>query len=338
LAALALCIGLIAFAWKQLDDNMGKIAKDLHLGKTRDDVKTKQDDLVRNSPPWIGFASQFWYRLSGDGDGGDGVHHNNVRRFWRIYIYQGHWTGRLFRVAAVVVFMIVFWWMLTSIFGVPRPPARGDLSVRAYQTVTILLFLATLFLIFFVADSTLLCWRMVKALRAETTIWPAKTLKEVGERLALEKSDLDDWIDLVFVSKRTKCINTLIYYPFVILALFVASRSPLFANYAPSIPVLIATGLGVLVVIGCAVALHWSAEASRDQARRRLNEKIVAARKSEDGGRAGQLEMLLRRVEELRDGAFSPFSQQPLVRALLLPLGSLGGTALLGYLLLPGMP
>jgi hypothetical protein len=179
---------------------------------------------------------------------------------------------------------------------------------------------------------------MVKALRAETTFWPTRTLKEIGGRLALGKSDLDDWIDLVFVSKRTKCINTLIYYPFVILALFVASRSPLFANYAPSMPDLIVTGLGVLVVIGCAVALHRSAEASRDQARRRLNEKIVAARKSEDSGRAGQLEMLLRRVEELRDGAFSPFSQQPLVRALLLPLGSLGGTALLGYLLLPGMP
>ena len=49
-----------------------------------------------------------------------------------------------------------------------------------------------------------------------------------------------------------------------------------------------------------------------------------------------QLELLLRRIEELREGAFSPFSQQPVVRAMLLPLGSLGGTALLGYLLGPG--
>jgi hypothetical protein len=45
---------------------------------------------------------------------------------------------------------------------------------------------------------------------------------------------------------------------------------------------------------------------------------------------------LLRRVDELREGAFSPFSQQPMVRAMLLPLGSLGGTALLQYLFLPG--
>jgi hypothetical protein len=94
----------------------------------------------------------------------------------------------------------------------------------------------------------------------------------------------------------------------------------------------------VLMVCACAVALRWSAEASRAKARRRLNDQIVAARKLKDGGRlAGQLEMLLHRVEELRDGAFSPFSQQPLVRGLLLPLGSLGGTALLEYLLLPGL-
>jgi hypothetical protein len=43
------------------------------------------------------------------------------------------------------------------------------------------------------------------------------------------------------------------------------------------------------------------------------------------------------RIEELREGAFSPFSQQPVVRAMLLPLGGLGGTALLNYLLVPGL-
>jgi hypothetical protein len=81
------------------------------------------------------------------------------------------------------------------------------------------------------------------------------------------------------------------------------------------------------------VALNWSAEASRAKARQRLSDEIVKARDSKDEGRlASQLETMLRRVEELRDGAFSPFSQQPVVRAILLPLGSFGGTQLLEYL------
>lgn len=93
----------------------------------------------------------------------------------------------------------------------------------------------------------------------------------------------------------------------------------------------------VVIVTACAVWLRWTVEDSRAKARRRLNQQIILARNLDDGGhRAGQLEILLRRVEELREGAFSPFSQQPMVRAMLLPLGSLGGTALLEYLLLPG--
>jgi hypothetical protein len=46
---------------------------------------------------------------------------------------------------------------------------------------------------------------------------------------------------------------------------------------------------------------------------------------------------LLARIEELRDGTFTPLSQQPLVRAMLLPIGNFSGTALLEYLLLPGL-
>ena len=50
-----------------------------------------------------------------------------------------------------------------------------------------------------------------------------------------------------------------------------------------------------------------------------------------------QLELLLARIEELCDGTFTPLSQQPLVRAMLLPIGNFSGTALLEYLLLPGL-
>ena len=215
-------------------------------------------------------------------------------------------------------------------------PARGDVSWRAYILVTITLALATWFLIFSVADTTLLTWRVVKGFRTEAGIWPEKTLQQFSRRLGLPKDIVDDWIDLVFVSKRTKCITTFIYYPFLIIALLVFSRSRLFANYGVNVPDIITMAIAVFIVSGCAVALRLSAEALRAKARRRLNDRIMEAKKSADGERlAGQMELMLRRVEELRDGAFSPFSQQPLVRAMLLPLGSFGGTALLEYLILP---
>jgi hypothetical protein len=101
---------------------------------------------------------------------------------------------------------------------------------------------------------------------------------------------------------------------------------------------MVTIGTGVLVVTTCVVALRSSAEALRAKARRRISDALSAARKAKDGGRlAGQLELLLARVEELRDGALTPLSQLALVRAMLLPIGSFGGTALLEYLLLPGL-
>ena len=93
----------------------------------------------------------------------------------------------------------------------------------------------------------------------------------------------------------------------------------------------------MLIVTASAILLRRSAEAARETARRKLRDQIAEARSLPDGGQfASQLELLLRRVEDLREGAFSPYSQQPVVRAMLLPLGSLGGTALLEYLLVPG--
>ena len=43
------------------------------------------------------------------------------------------------------------------------------------------------------------------------------------------------------------------------------------------------------------------------------------------------------RVDQLKEGAFSPFSQQPLVRAVLLPLGTFGWKVLIENGMLPGL-
>jgi hypothetical protein len=341
LLTLVLCVVLTFHGYLMLNNNIEKIAKDLNLVGTRQRIKSEQDRILHRSQPWIWFTSQFWFRLPADDDS---IHQTSeplpqeILRFWRTYIFQGYWVARFFRVLAATTAMALLWLLLFFVFGVPPIPARGGVSRWTYVLVTAAVGVATLFLISFVADSTLLTWRVVKALRAETSIWPAVTRREFGVRLGLPPEALDDWIDLLFVSKRTKCYTTLIYFPFLIIALLIVSQSRLFANYGVNIPNLVTIVTGVLIVSACAVALRWSAEASRAKARRRIGDALMVARKAKDGGRlAGQLELLLVRVEELRDGAFTPFSQQPLVRALLLPIGSFGGTALLEYLLVPGL-
>ena len=63
------------------------------------------------------------------------------------------------------------------------------------------------------------------------------------------------WIDLDFVAKRTRCISSLIYYPFILIALVILTRSTVFANYTPNLKILVFQGTCLTIVFGCAVAL-----------------------------------------------------------------------------------
>ena len=49
------------------------------------------------------------------------------------------------------------------------------------------------------------------------------------------------------------------------------------------------------------------------------------------GDRSGveQLEMIIQKIKQMDEGAFAPFSQQPVLRAILIPFGSYGGVMLL---------
>jgi hypothetical protein len=187
--------------------------------------------------------------------------------------------------------------------------------------------------------------RNINKLR-RATVWPTGTTEHFGELLRLQDGAVHNWIDLEFVAKHTRCIGWLIYYPFVLIAMLIMSRSTVFANYAPSLTIYIALGISLSIVFGSAVMLCWAARAAQETARETLTDGIIFAKGNctkeiQVGGDATQpnlgersrcaeqLETLLSRIDQLKDGAFSPFTQQPLVRAVLLPLGSFGWTALI---------
>ena len=184
--------------------------------------------------------------------------------------------------------------------------------------------MAMMYLVF---DATLLCLRFVKELCRSSTEWPAETKTQFENRLGLDHQIIGKWIDLDFVAKRTRCISSLIYYPFILIALVILTRSTVFANYTPNLKILVFQGTCLTIVFGCAVALCLAAQSMRSAAKQKLMDGIISAKGprpkdlGEGGSTAGQLETLLIRIDDLREGAFSPLSQQPLVRALLLPAG-----------------
>lgn len=255
----------------------------------------------------------------------------NVEAAWRTYVGRERIWPRCVRAALCTALMIVFVrYVLSPIFGMPMYSARGVRAIDFSFWTTYIDVLLMLFLTFFVFDATLSCLLFVSKLRRAQSLWPQATLAVYDGRLRLQTKLVHDWIDLDFVAKRTKCIGSLIYFPFVLIALAIVSRSTIFANYAPSLTILISQAISLTLVFSCAIMLWWVARATRDLAKQNLTEGIIRAKDAESNPRlAEQLETLLAQVAQLNRGAFGPLSQQPLVKALLFPLSSAGWVALI---------
>jgi len=189
-----------------------------------------------------------------------------------------------------------------------------------------------LFLIYFVVDATLLCVFFVRGLRLHRANWPDRTLQLFQVRTGVPKEYLNDYISLEFIARRTRTVGALIYYPFIVLSLLVLARSAFFDDWfaPPSVIALAVLSFGI--VLSCAFALRRTAEASRAQALANLSDALLRTKGSGNGALEKQLDALRDRVERLSDGAFAPYTQQPLLKAVLLPLLTLGGSSLFDYM------
>jgi hypothetical protein len=77
------------------------------------------------------------------------------------------------------------------------------------------------------------------------------------------------------VRLRTDCINKFISYPFIVIALLLLSRSALFGNYGPDAPILIVTGISLMVAFIIAWLLPPAAEKAREYARGDIARAII---------------------------------------------------------------
>lgn len=329
---LALC--LVFDAWCELQRNLRK----LHDRFFKCARKTPDSDIPAEALKPSEDVGRFWnvvsYRLPQPTDSNDKV---QVDKIWEAYVAKSALAPVAVRIGFFIILMFTLFLSLTLIFERPNVPSRGELG-ELYHFVTPPVVTLTLVLVFLVFDSTLLCLLFVDALRKHKTVWPANTHRIFRDKLAFEDPLLDEWLDLDFLALRTKCISKLIYFPFAIFALLIISRSTAFADFALSPPIIATQIVGFTIVFGCAMALCFSAEKARETVKTRLTKRLVAV-KGADGSdkKVSQLETLLKLVDGLRQGSFVPLSQQPPIRALLLPIGGLGWTALLDYRLLPGL-
>jgi len=342
LAALLLSVYFVVQASVSLRSNIDRIAYAFHLGPTRRRLNAVLGARERQLTWWSRLLSMFevrFYRGVARASGTGTAMTPNAENFWMHYIVQSRSSARVLRTLACVVVMVLVFALFWNALGEASiPPRRGDLSFSMHILSTLPTVLAIQFLIYFVADATVLSVHFVRGLRMHATNWPEATLAAFHARLGVPIQYLNDWIDLEFIARRTRCVSALIYYPFIVLSLMILARSSFFDDWYAPVALHVVTAVSFGVVLACAFALRRSAEASRRQTVTRLRDAIVHAKGEPGGGAlASRLEALRDRAERLREGAFAPYSQQPLLRALLLPLLTFGGSSLFDYLSLANL-
>jgi len=272
-----------------------------------------------------------------------------VEVMWQRHIVQNRLGARLVRTAACVAVTLLLSAIVVLAFHEPRyVPQRGLFALRVHETLHVLVFAMLYFVVFFVADATALCVSFLRHLRGRTCAWPEDAVKRFERELAFQdRKIVTHWIDLQFVAARTLEVNRLVYYPFIMLSLVLLSRSPAFDDWQMPLSGKVLSGLGALVAVACAWALRRAAEATRRQALDEIDRALLRANGEPGCGeedRAGpcaptarQLELLREQAARLQRGAFAPYSQQPVLKALLLPFATVGGSTLLEYLSLANL-
>jgi hypothetical protein len=340
LFALLLSIWLIPLALVQLDNNFKKTCKLLGLVDRKWDPQhiVNEYSKSRRFPAWLN--PSYFYRIAPETDGQFNIDEKEWKRIVLV-AWPPHRIARVLLFWIVISFALLL--VLFSIFGPPFDPSRGELFRELFRRVTILDVFSMWFLVFVVVDATLFLSLFVWRLSHSQTRWPEVTrnrfILELGlavqagqsaeaRSMALtEKQEniLDDWIDIQFIAQRTSCINSLVWFPFVIISLLIFSRSGLFANFPLSWPIIIAQGVSLFLIFGCAFALNWFAEGQRRRALGNLRDEITRARNADEEALAKKWEGMRERVTDLREGSFRNFLQQPVVTGMLLPLASIGG-------------
>jgi hypothetical protein len=276
-------------------------------------------------------ASDEWSKSCGPApaDCTDGRKMIVIARFWGEHCVCGSFGARMLRAMLATWVYVVVTSVLFVIWPIEGMPVRGEsMWWMMSWLIPSLIFQV---LVFWVMDANLLLTRFIRHLSEHHAIWPGTLQMEHKKTFGMLRHPcIDEWVDLQLIAKRTSAVNRLIYAPTVVMLILFASRSSLFDNWPTPPSLVISYLLTALVLLVSALSLRRAAEKSRTLALQRLDAYLLQT--PETTACYGKFKMIRERVATLSTGAFSRYAEDPLIRALLLSLTGIGGSAIVDAL------
>jgi hypothetical protein len=133
---------------------------------------------------------------------------------------------------------------------------------------------------------------------------------------------------------RTETIAKLIFYPFIVWLVMFIARLDYFDNWATPLGLAVVISLGAIYTWICAFLLRRSTERARSRVMERLKNLLFEVRYSSQPSHdmIKRIEFMIEKVSAVRQGAFVPFMQHPVVQSLFIPFGGVGGIYIVEFL------
>lgn len=356
LAAVLISLSALAWGWRNLSVNRTEIESTFHLRSSMQNYRTSFHgqvlDFIRKGRTqnwdihrWLnglggGLMFTFFPLMRASEEWSksdptpqitclDGRKMIYIVPFWGEHCVCGSFGARMLRAIFMTWIFVVVTSGLMVVWPMENIPVRGDSKI--WMLSWLIPTLAFHLLVFWVVDANQLLKRFIRHLSDHHAVWPEMLQLEHKQIFGQYKHPcIDEWVDLQLIAKRTSAVSRLIYAPTVVLLILLASRSSLLDNWPTPPSITITYLLIALILLTSALSLRRTAENARTVAIQRIDAYLLAT--PPDSLYYDKFRMIRERIAALNTGSFSRYSEEPLVRALLLSLTGIGGSALVDAL------
>jgi len=319
LIAVLLAVHFMIKASFSLKENERDIARRFCLSDL-DKPKFRLQTILEGLKPWQR-AHPAWLKSGAE---------FSAEEAWHAYLRRNEFWPRFIRVVMLsLVFGSIFYAAILLLFTKTGAaiPARGVAAMKFEYVVRCLVAAAVTFLIFYVVDAIQLNGNFIRVFTRGLTNWPSAMWQQCKRIPPLSTATLPRYYDVLFVADRTQAVAPLIWYPLVVLAVLFAARSPFFDNWTWFPAFFVLSAINATWAIGGAMFLRRAAEQLRQTALEDLELARLSGYRNKEKRRG--FDEVIVEIRGLKKGAFAPLSQQPFIRAIVIPGGSLGFLAVI---------
>ncbi len=236
---------------------------------------------------------------------------------WKKYLGYCRSQGSICRVLLHGFVFVAVAWLLMVLSGLPGIPVRGAIALYGHYWVLGAAIISTIMLTLWVVENARLCERLIDNLSVKPSLWNRNAINWAIRDNKVAQECVSDWLDIKLVSCLTATLQPLIWGPVVCIFLLVMARSPVIDDWDLPWGLEIVFITLLLYAISSELFLQRGAKRARTKAIVQLTGKISVQRNRNrpDESAIKRIEAEIERIMMLRDGAFRPWYELPLLRS-----------------------